>query len=565
MNAANFALSIAIAAVSISPDVSAQLPPSDRIELVLRIQDYKQSYVLYEPVVVRCHVENPTAKAIRATAELSDGPASITISITRPDGTTQTYRGRGAVEKPVVEELQEPGMAKVAHIDLDWNSAANDWAFPVTGSYRVVARLCVGKVPDPVYIESNTITIDVHEPWNMDAQFIESFATKDEFARLLREGAAVYCLPKNGPECFDAIERRLIENPTSVYTPILAKDLADAVAKGLIAVTPQQRSRAEQLTQDKTVDRDTLTAMIRAAARARATHRKSGAHHGLTLFEPFFVGDFQRGVFLIGPVLVDPRRLESLLEHFDFWDSTARASLLVTYARAKDAPGSAVQFEGMSATESEKLRAVEANDRARILTLVRARGYAQDWNGFVKAYKRCIARASLSAGKYRAAHPQAEFWEMSKDVVEPIARETGVYEALERSRIEPEDVADEMLRLVREHMAANGLPEDTADLAPDQLFYGCETNGRGTVNVLSWHPLAVTMYRALQSADTDPQAAEIQALFDQLTREFADWLARNRDSFTPARDQKLRELGTRLGIFARVEAYAATQTAPPAP
>jgi hypothetical protein len=533
--------------------------PSERTALVLIIQGYKLSYALYEPVTVRCHVANPTSKTIKAIVELKDNPALVTFSVTGPDGVTRAYRGRGTDSKAAVEELQEPGMAKVAEIDLDWNDSAHDWAFPRPGKYRVVARLGVGNDPDPVTIESNAISIDVHDPWDMDAQLIESFATKDEFTRLLRDGAAVYCLPKAGPDCFEAIERRLTENPTSVYVPILAKDLAGAVAAGLIAVTPEQRRRAEQLEEPKRVTRETLTAMIRAAERARDSHRKSGAHHGLTFFEPFFGGDFYGGVFQFGATTPDPRRLESLIENFDYWDSTARASLLVDYARIKNAPSRSVRYEGISTLDAEQMRAREDNDRGRILSLVRAKGYAKSWNGFAKTYKRCGERAALGVSKYKAEHPKADVFELAQNVVDPIAIETGLHEAVERTRIVPEDVADEMLRIVRTHMAEAGLPEDTANLAPEQLFYGCEHQGRGTVNVLSWHPLAQAMYSALDPGASNPQAAEIRTAFDQLTDEFAAWLNDNLESDNFARDRKIRELGIRMGIFEHVKAYAAAR------
>lgn len=219
-------------------------PPQQRSDLralIFTATVTKSSFVLYEPVTVQYRVANPTATSINATVLMRESPPFIEFTITGPDGGTQKYLPRGIDCKTVVGGgLEKPGSVKVSEAELDWNRASSNWAFPVPGKYRIDAKKWVGNDPDPVYLEARPIEIEVKEPSGVDAEAIKSFASKDDFLRLIRDGASEYCDGRTGPACFEELDGFLRTNLASSYAPGLIWNLAESVATGLIKVTPRE-------------------------------------------------------------------------------------------------------------------------------------------------------------------------------------------------------------------------------------------------------------------------------------------------------------------------------------
>lgn len=328
--------------------------------------------------------------------------------------------------------------------------------------------------------------------------------------------------------------------------------LASLETRSRVSVVASEVSLEER----RTVDVGTLTAMIRDAERARRVQRSTKAAQRLEFFDPFFMGGFYGGVYFLGPTQVDPRRLDTLLDNFDYWETTARASLLLTFARVTSAPGGRFRYDAATGSELDSQKDRDTRDRARILKLVADKRYAADWKLFVKRYKACVRRASTRTREYLAANPKAGFIEVAKDVVDPIARQVGLHDSVESSRIEPEDVANEMLRMVRERMGRERLPEESAQISPDRLFYSCDTAGRGSVGILPWHPLAEAMFRALEAGEEDPEGADIKTAFVRLAEGFNDWLKENRGADSKRRDERIRELATDNALFEKIEKYS---------
>src|SRR6185295_1638020 len=102
-----------------------------------------------------------------------------------------------------------------------------------------------GSRPEPVYLESNTVRLEVLEPSGADAKAITFFHATEEFERLLSGGPTSYCETRNGPACFEEVRRFTREHRDSVYVPDVVWNLASTVGKGRLGVEPKYDVAAE--------------------------------------------------------------------------------------------------------------------------------------------------------------------------------------------------------------------------------------------------------------------------------------------------------------------------------
>lgn len=242
--AAGCLLLLSTVAASDGPQTRA----SDRSLLVLTISAPSSSFVLYEPVAIRCHVDNPTAQTIQAIVNEEIGSAGVEFAITGPDGTTWKYRpSELPADRTVVDAFQAPGSVADFDAELSWNAATGDWTFPGPGKYHIAARMGVGVDPEPIRIDSAELEIEITAPLEVDEKLMASFPTRETFLSLLRHGTSAYCRGTAGPACFEELDRIIWRNKRSAYAPGLEWNLAESVASGLLLVTPRESTAIELL------------------------------------------------------------------------------------------------------------------------------------------------------------------------------------------------------------------------------------------------------------------------------------------------------------------------------
>jgi len=224
-------LMLAAALVLGATATPVDLPSGSTTKLVLTLEAYRTSVVLYEPITLVYRLKNPTQDVIKSNVSFT----GIEFVVTSPEGKSTTHPRGGPVANVILKEVaHEPGSVMVSEGELAWRG--EDGPFPVPGAYEVHARVYAGNRPTPVYLESDPVRIEVRQPSNADSKAIASFASESDFKRLLRGGATAYCEGRDGPECFDELERFLNEHSDSAYAPTVTWDLASAVANGRLGV-----------------------------------------------------------------------------------------------------------------------------------------------------------------------------------------------------------------------------------------------------------------------------------------------------------------------------------------
>lgn len=231
-------------ALGASPDVPQAVQAETRSEhqgLAFRIELAKTSYVLYEPMSVRVRVVNQGTTPIATTVLQNPRPPYLEVFVTNREGQASGVRRGARVNVAMVVRPLEPGIELSEDVEVHWNAATKDWAFPAAGEYQVHARLFAGFEEMP-YMESNRIRVTVKRPEGVDTEAIASFESEKEFARLLQDGPPGYCRGRTGSTCYEDIERFLRDFGTSAYAPIVTWNLAESIDAGLIDGPPGKQT-----------------------------------------------------------------------------------------------------------------------------------------------------------------------------------------------------------------------------------------------------------------------------------------------------------------------------------
>jgi len=170
----------------------------------------------------------------------------IEFSITFPDGHTKEFITGSIADGILMEKTYAPGIVGVSEVEMITNGATGELAFPVTGKYKIQARMWVGNhlegQPQSVYIRAEPLEIEVQEPVGVDAEAIQFFSSKEEIVQLLGEGSVAYCKRSRDAECFGRVSKFLDQHPNSAYTPAILWDVADSVATGMLNVSSRSQT-----------------------------------------------------------------------------------------------------------------------------------------------------------------------------------------------------------------------------------------------------------------------------------------------------------------------------------
>jgi hypothetical protein len=278
-------------------------------------------------------------------------------------------------------------------------------------------------------------------------------------------------------------------------------------------------------------DVDTLAAKV-ARASVTPTERWSALILGAR------VGD----EFVTSTWLSDPDGSETLDVYFNDWVASARARLLLDYARAMLGREKRPDYAGWPAAQAADQRSRDAADEARITRIVREGGYRDPWAPFVEAYRafRVDALDEIAEGP-----PTPEL----SQTVTRIAERHEIPTLVAELRIEPRHVAAEMLRLVGEWRARSGGPEG-------KLLYACD----GAVRFRVEHPLGPALLDGLQSQTQD----SIRVTFHELEQEFSAWWKGHSQADQLEQDAYLRRAAEELGLVTLLEREIAARGLPPA-
>jgi hypothetical protein len=293
-------------------------------------------------------------------------------------------------------------------------------------------------------------------------------------------------------------------------------------------------------------------------------------------FPPVLItGSRYGGQLIVGTTGIDPMMPNTLDVYFDGWNLVARASLLVQFARLETEPPTPRPYRGIPESEIKHLQLQDAEDRARIAQVVQAGGYANEWAAFVNAYREFVnaAARAMPTGDTSPSNAVKTYYAVSE-----IAKSHGLFEMVRQARVDPSDVASEMIRL---RVAAQlALDPSGGGSGTESLFYTCEAAPSGmapdkqptvasggkpaseanrlTVRIHTWHRLAPAFAHAWaegQEGARDVQAARIVRLFHDLEETVNHWARSHRDANSPALDRQLNQFATRSGLLKAIERY----------
>jgi hypothetical protein len=247
--------------------------------------------------------------------------------------------------------------------------------------------------------------------------------------------------------------------------------------------------------------------------------------------------------------LHDPPNPDTLDRNFSDWNLSARASLLLAYAKLIDGSGAP---HPVSADDDRvrPLLAKEASDRARIAQIVQAGGYATTWRPFTAAYGKWIHALLTSLPPGDTADDDMH----TPALGSRLAKEHGLFRLVREIPIDPGDVASEMIRLVDDWRAQTGARGDVTDQGPN-LFYVCDS-GAKAVHVHPWHKLAPSFFKAWQAAEKkreDAKALRVMTLFEQISGEIKVWAVAHPKADWAARDRALNEMAMNQGLYSLLQ------------
>jgi hypothetical protein len=261
-------------------------------------------------------------------------------------------------------------------------------------------------------------------------------------------------------------------------------------------------------------------------------------------------GERRGGAMWFDVALHDPENPNTLQRNLADWILSARASLLLSYAKTVTGLGVRGPTRGMTDAQVRGMRAHEAMTRARIAQIVQDGGYAGAWARFVVAYRKwaAIAEKTIPSGD------TAEDDTKTMDIVNRLGEEQGIPRLVRELPIDPTDIAGEILRLLEAFRLEHGLSTETSG-QESNLLYVCSSGG-ATVHVHPWHRLANAFYGAWDAADK--QIANfhqrlIMNAFESVIKDIHAWNALHPEADAAMRDRALNDMARTRGLYSLLE------------
>jgi len=190
-----------------------------RLQLVLS----KNSFSIYEPVILTYRVENTTKEFIQAAIGMSYSRGGIKLSIEHPDGQlVPEYSGIIACGPGPGLRMISPGKVFESQHTLFFNDMNGELAFPRTGKYKIHGEKWIrGPGSNSAKLESMTTEFEVIPPSDLDQQAIAFFDSKTDFLELMERGPWGYCRDRGRKFCHDQLTPFIKQFPLSSYTPYI--------------------------------------------------------------------------------------------------------------------------------------------------------------------------------------------------------------------------------------------------------------------------------------------------------------------------------------------------------
>jgi hypothetical protein len=204
-------------------------------DLLLRLSLHKESFSLYEPVVLQYALRNPTKEEIMADVIVRPDGGCLKIEIAGPDGEKRPYgiRTHNLIFGPTI---QPPEKEKKDEIQLLWNRNTRALAFPEPGKYAIHARMLVQRRPSAVYVEAEPIEVEIVSPREEDLAAIAYFESAEAMLKLLENGPLEYCGERLDAICLEKLRAFVQAHRESAYAPQVLRLLMGFVSSGLFEV-----------------------------------------------------------------------------------------------------------------------------------------------------------------------------------------------------------------------------------------------------------------------------------------------------------------------------------------
>lgn len=287
---------------------------------------------------------------------------------------------------------------------------------------------------------------------------------------------------------------------------------------------------------------------------------------------PLFIGRRFGGQAVIIVATPDPFRPDTVNANFDHWVLTARASLLLQYAQFKTMPESPREYAGIEESARMALQARSSESRTLIRQIAAVGGYDDTWLPFAQAYREFETAMDRVLPKKDTSMDEVRDHAL---LIDRAARDNGLHRLVRELRVEPGDVANEILRLTTRPRSKT--VEATQGENEVRLLYACESGSpsevppgkerRLRVRVHTWHPLAPSFLKAWNAVEVksnDHRAQEIVALARDLDAKINDWAGVHSDADSIAVDTALNRMAVECGLIGKLERFGGSPPDGPA-
>jgi hypothetical protein len=204
--------------------------------LRLELKPEKERIALYEPLVVVYTLRNVSDSQVSVPGDLNYGMGQMRLSI-ESEGGTQVQYIEGVLARtmmPPLPRMLGPHEADARSVMVFFNGTSNDLAFVRKGRYTLRGALYIGNDPDPVFIRTGGIGIEVREPSARDVKALEALGGVEPYTKMIRIGVGEYCIGDGDTGCLDRIRMLRTRFGDSAYAPAVTMRYGEALAKGKI-------------------------------------------------------------------------------------------------------------------------------------------------------------------------------------------------------------------------------------------------------------------------------------------------------------------------------------------
>jgi hypothetical protein len=226
--------------------VFAGVAESVAADLELRLETEKQTYALYEPVIIRYELVNVSDHAVSYQGSLLFATGRIRFEVASEQGDFRRYDTGGHVDGVGGKSVLQPGEKVAAQVIMITNSlgitaqrAVGEFhpyknitplTFPAAGTHRIRARFPIG---GQKYVLSDTLHIDVRALNAAEQLSVESFETLSDLIVAMGGERITAATRQEYPSVMYARWEDFIEDyPNSPYTPFVQWNLSTVYASG---------------------------------------------------------------------------------------------------------------------------------------------------------------------------------------------------------------------------------------------------------------------------------------------------------------------------------------------